>query len=165
MPYKANEARRHEIPKARYEVANWPEYGGALQQRGNPPKACRRGRPPQDAEIAIETRHLLRPGFGQPWLQAEGLLRPLAVLRGLSIGNRARTLPAQNAAAAEACFDEAVTQARWHGALSWELRIAISWVELQAPAARSEAARQILSPVYKDSKGISRLLTWSQHAP
>jgi hypothetical protein len=26
MPYKANEARRHKIPRARYKVTNWPEY-------------------------------------------------------------------------------------------------------------------------------------------
>lgn len=26
MPYKANEARRHRIPRARYKVTNWPEY-------------------------------------------------------------------------------------------------------------------------------------------
>ncbi len=35
MPYKANEARRHKIPRARYKVSNWPEYDGALQRRGS----------------------------------------------------------------------------------------------------------------------------------
>src|SRR5215213_375667 len=35
MPYKANEARRHKIPRARYKVTNWPEYDRALQQRGS----------------------------------------------------------------------------------------------------------------------------------
>ncbi len=35
MPYKANEARRHKIPRARYKVANWPEYDKALQRRGS----------------------------------------------------------------------------------------------------------------------------------
>ena len=58
MPYKANEARRHKIPRARYKVANWPEYDRALQQRGSltvwvtpealaawhPPRTGRRGR-------------------------------------------------------------------------------------------------------------------------
>ena len=34
MPYKANEARRHKIPRARYKVTNWPDYDGALQRRG-----------------------------------------------------------------------------------------------------------------------------------
>jgi hypothetical protein len=26
MPHKANEARRHKIPKARYRIENWPVY-------------------------------------------------------------------------------------------------------------------------------------------
>jgi hypothetical protein len=72
MPYKANEARRHKIPKARYKVTNWPEYDRALQQRGSltvwvtpealaawhPPRTGRRGRLPHYAAIAIEIRHL-----------------------------------------------------------------------------------------------------------
>src|SRR5215212_7177750 len=100
MPYKANEPRRHKIPRARYQVTNWPEYDGALQRRGSltvwvtpealaawhPPKASRRGRSPQYAEIAIETGHLLRLAFGRPWRQTEGLLRSLAALLDLDIG-------------------------------------------------------------------------------
>jgi hypothetical protein len=34
-PYKANEARRHRIPRARYRVTNWPDYDRALQRRGS----------------------------------------------------------------------------------------------------------------------------------
>ena len=59
MPYEANEACRHKIPRARYKVVNWPEYDGALQQRGSltvwvtpealaawhPPHTGQRGRP------------------------------------------------------------------------------------------------------------------------
>src|ERR687893_932352 len=100
MPYKANEARRHRIPRARYRVTNWPEYDGALQRRGSltvwvtpealaawhPPKTGRRGRSPQYAEIAVETGHLLRLAFGRPRRQTEGLLRSLATLLGLEIG-------------------------------------------------------------------------------
>jgi Transposase DDE domain len=100
MPSKADEARRHKIPRARYRVTNWPEYDGALPQRGSltvwvtpealaawhPPRTGRRGRSPQYAEIAIETGHLLRLAFGRPWRQTEGLLRSLATLLGLSIG-------------------------------------------------------------------------------
>ena len=81
-------------------MANWPEYDGALQQRGSlkvwvtpealaawhPPRTGRRGRSPQYAAIAIETGHLLRLAFGRPWRQTEGLLRSLATLLGLSIG-------------------------------------------------------------------------------
>jgi hypothetical protein len=35
MPYQVNAARRHQFPKARYQVKNWREYGPALQNRGN----------------------------------------------------------------------------------------------------------------------------------
>src|SRR3712207_1602227 len=100
MPYKANAARRHRIPRARYRVTNWPEYDRALQHRGSltvwvtpealaawhPPKTGRRGRSPEYADIAIETGHLLRLAFGRPWRQTEGLLRSLASLLGLGIG-------------------------------------------------------------------------------
>jgi hypothetical protein len=100
MPYKANEARRHKIPRARYRVANWPEYDRALQRRGSltvwvtpealaawhPPKTGRRGRSRTYSDIAIETGHLLRLAFGRPWRQTEGLLRSLATLLGLDIG-------------------------------------------------------------------------------
>src|ERR687894_480254 len=100
MPYKANEPRRHKIPRARYRVTNWPAYDGALQRRGSltvwvtpealaawhPPGTGRRGRSPRYADIAIETGHLPRLAFGRPWRQTEGLLRSLAALLGLSIG-------------------------------------------------------------------------------
>jgi len=59
MPYKANEARRHRLPRARYKVTKWPAYDRALQQRGSltvwvtpealmawyPPHTGQRGRP------------------------------------------------------------------------------------------------------------------------
>ena len=100
MPYKANEARRHRIPRARYRVTNWPEYDRALQRRGSltvwvtpealaawhPPKTGRRGRSRTYSDMAIETGHLLRLAFGRPWRQTEGLLRSLATLLGLDIG-------------------------------------------------------------------------------
>src|SRR5215217_8337172 len=92
MPDKANEARRHTIPKARYKVTNWPEYDKALQQRGSltmwvmpealaawhPPKTGRRGRSREYSDLAIETGHLLRLALGRPWRQTKGLLRSLA---------------------------------------------------------------------------------------
>src|SRR3712207_1443770 len=100
MPYKANEARRHKIPRARYKLANWPEHDRALQQRGSltvwmtpealaawhPPRTGRPGRSPRYAAIAIETGHLLRLAFGRPRRQTEGLLRSLATLLGVEIG-------------------------------------------------------------------------------
>ena len=97
MPYKANEARRHKIPRARYKVTNWPDYDRALQQRGSltvwvtpealaawhPPHTGGRGRPRAYSDVAIETGHLLRLAFGRPWRQTEGLLRSITVLLGL----------------------------------------------------------------------------------
>jgi hypothetical protein len=32
MPYKANEPRRHQIPKAWYKIENWAEYDAAARQ-------------------------------------------------------------------------------------------------------------------------------------
>src|SRR3712207_1206645 len=100
MPYKANEARRHKIPRARYKVTNWPEYDRALQQRGSltvwvtpealaawhPPRTGQRGRPRDYSDVAIETGHLLRLAFGRPWRQTEGLLRSLMTLLGVDVG-------------------------------------------------------------------------------
>jgi len=35
VPFKANEDRRHHIPKQRLRVTNWAAYDIALRQRGN----------------------------------------------------------------------------------------------------------------------------------
>ena len=100
MPYKFNEPHRHQIPRARYRVQNWPEYDRALQQRGSltvwvtpealaawqPPRTGQRGRPREYSEVAIETGHLLRLAFGRPWRQTEGLLRSIVGLLGLEVG-------------------------------------------------------------------------------
>src|SRR5918997_1217392 len=87
MPYKANQARRHKIPKARYRVTNWPEYDRALQQRGSltvwvtpealaawhPPKTGRRGRSLAEAQrtgpvhVVIDSTGLQVHGAGA-WL-------------------------------------------------------------------------------------------------
>src|ERR671913_2014409 len=100
MPHKANEARRHRIPRARYRVTNWPEYDGALRRRGSltvwvtpealaawhPPGTGRRGRSQHYSDVAIETGHLPRLAFGRPWRQTEGLLRSLTALLGVDVG-------------------------------------------------------------------------------
>src|SRR4051795_11132353 len=99
MPYKANEPRRHKLPRARYKVCNWSEYDRALQQRGSltlwvtpealaawhPPPTGKRGRSRYYSDVAIETGHLLRLAFGRPWRQTEGLLRFVASLLGVSL--------------------------------------------------------------------------------
>src|SRR5215213_7625313 len=63
MPYKANEPRRHRIPRARYRVSNWPEYDRALQQRGSltvwmTPEALAAWQPTQDGSAGPVT-HVL----------------------------------------------------------------------------------------------------------
>jgi hypothetical protein len=35
MPFKANAAHRHRIPKQRHWVTNWAEYDTALRQPGS----------------------------------------------------------------------------------------------------------------------------------
>ncbi|WP_042703954.1 IS5/IS1182 family transposase, partial [Azospirillum sp. B506] len=99
MPYKANESRRHKIPKARYRVENWAAYDAALRRRGDltiwvtpeaiaawtPPATGRRGRPSRYADIAVEAGLMLRLAFGRPWRQTEGLLGSLMRLLGLEL--------------------------------------------------------------------------------
>src|SRR3954471_21368015 len=99
MPFQANTARRHQFPKARYRVKNWREYDQALQKRGSltlwvtpeaiaawrPPPTGRRGRARRYSDLAIETGHLLRLAFHQPWRQTEGLLRSIGSLLGVGL--------------------------------------------------------------------------------
>ena len=35
MPFKANQDRRHRIPKQRHRVTNWPAYEAGLRARGS----------------------------------------------------------------------------------------------------------------------------------
>jgi hypothetical protein len=35
LPFKANAARRHHIPKQKHRVTNWAEYDAALRARGS----------------------------------------------------------------------------------------------------------------------------------
>jgi hypothetical protein len=35
MPYKFNKDRRQKIPKAKYQVANWPDYDAAFVGGGS----------------------------------------------------------------------------------------------------------------------------------
>ena len=35
MPFKANAARRHRIPRQRHRVTNWAAYDAALRRRGS----------------------------------------------------------------------------------------------------------------------------------
>jgi hypothetical protein len=46
VPFKANAARRHRIPRQRHRVTNWAAYEAALRQRGSLTVLC--GRPEHD---------------------------------------------------------------------------------------------------------------------
>src|SRR3954453_15546772 len=99
MPFPVNKARRQKFPKTPYKVKNWSEDDQALQKRGgltlwvtpealaawHPLPMGKRGRARQYSDLAIETGHLLRLVFGQPWRQTEGLLRSIATLLGVSL--------------------------------------------------------------------------------
>lgn len=99
MPYKANESRRHKIPKARYRVENWSAYDAALRRRDDltlwvtpeaiaawtPPATGQRGRPSRYSDLAIKAGLMLRLAFGRPWRQTEGLLGSLLRLLGLDL--------------------------------------------------------------------------------
>jgi hypothetical protein len=70
MPYKFNEARRHEIPKAKYKVTNWSDYDTATVRRGSLTVRVR--------EEAIAAWHAPATGKrgGQPVYSCLGSFRP-----------------------------------------------------------------------------------------
>ena len=43
MPFKANAARRHHIPKQKRKVTNWAAYNASLRQRGSLDRLVHRG--------------------------------------------------------------------------------------------------------------------------
>jgi hypothetical protein len=114
MPFKANAARRHRIPKQRYRVTNWAEYDTSLRQRGSPtvwfaaeaiaawraePRTTRGGQAHYSA-LAIRTALTLRAVFRLALRQTEGLIGSILHLLGLdpaapdhsTLSRRAETL-------------------------------------------------------------------------
>jgi tetratricopeptide (TPR) repeat protein len=55
----------------------------------------------------------------------------------------------RSAAAAEDCYGQAGEMAREHGAVFWELRIALSLAHLRTAQGRGVEARQIVAPIYE----------------
>jgi hypothetical protein len=99
VPFKANAARRHHIPKQRYRVTNWAEYDAALRQRGSltvwfsddaiaawraEPRTTRGGQPHYSA-LAIQTALTLRAVFRLALRQTEGLIGSILQLLGLDL--------------------------------------------------------------------------------
>jgi Transposase DDE domain len=99
VPFKANAARRHRIPKQRHRVTNWAEYDAALRQRGSltvwfteeaiaawraEPRTTRGGQPHYSA-LAIMTALTLRAVFRLALRQTEGLIGSILQLLGLDL--------------------------------------------------------------------------------
>src|SRR3982751_4862730 len=91
VPFKANAARRHRIPKQRHRVTNWAAYDAALRQRGSltvwftdeavaawraEPRTTRGGQPWYSA-LAILTALTLRAVFRLGLRPTQGVVGPL----------------------------------------------------------------------------------------
>src|SRR3712207_2024959 len=99
VPFKANAACRHHIPRQRHRVTNWPAYDAALRQRGSltvwftdaavaawqaEPRTTPGGQPHYSA-LAITTALTLRAVFCLALRQAEGLIGSILQLLGLDL--------------------------------------------------------------------------------
>ena len=99
MPFKANAAGRHHIPRQRQRVTNWPEYDAALRRRGSltvwvtdeaiaawqaEPRTTRGGQP-RYSQLAITTALTLRTVFRLGLRQTEGLIGSVIGLLGLDL--------------------------------------------------------------------------------
>src|SRR3712207_3432944 len=99
VPFKANAACRHHIPRQRHRVTNWPAYDAALRQRGGltvwftdeavaawqgEPRTTPGGQPHYSA-LAITTALTLRAVFRLALRQAEGLISSILQLLDLDL--------------------------------------------------------------------------------
>jgi hypothetical protein len=99
VPFKANAARRHHIPKQRHRVTNWRAYDASLRQRGSltvwfteeaiaawraAPRTTRGGQP-WYSPLAILTALTLRTVFRLALRQTEGLIGSILHLLGLEL--------------------------------------------------------------------------------
>jgi hypothetical protein len=99
VPFKANAARRHHIPKQRHKVTNWRAYDASLRRRGSltvwftdeaiaawraAPRTTRGGQP-WYSPLAILTALTLRAVFRLAYRQAEGRSGSVVGLLGLAL--------------------------------------------------------------------------------
>ncbi len=99
MPFKANAARRHHIPRQKRKVTNWAAYDASLRQRGSltvwftdeailawqaAPRTTRGGQP-WYSQLAILTGLTLRAVFRLALRQTEGLIGSIIRLLGLTL--------------------------------------------------------------------------------
>jgi len=96
VPFKANAARRHRIPRQRHRVTNWAEYDAALRRRGSLTlwiedsalehwQSCGQGGQARYTDAAIQTSLMVRAAFKLPLRQTEGLMASVLTLMGLTI--------------------------------------------------------------------------------
>ena len=105
MPFKANAAGRHHIPRQQHQVTNWSEYDAALRHRGSltvwvseeaiaawraEPRTTRGGQPRYSA-LAIATALTLRTVFRLALRQTEGLIG--TVIHCLASTSASLTIP------------------------------------------------------------------------
>src|SRR5947208_2270800 len=99
VPFKANAARRHRIPRQRLRVTNWAAYDASLRQCGSltvwfteeaiaawaaEPRTTRGGQP-WYSPLAILTALTLRAVFRLAFRQTEGLIGSIISLLGLTL--------------------------------------------------------------------------------
>jgi len=99
MPFKANAAPRHHIPKQKRKVTNWTAYNASLRQRGSltlwfseeaiagwraAPRTTRGGQA-WYSPLAILTALTLKAVFRLALRQTEGLIGSIIALLGLSL--------------------------------------------------------------------------------
>jgi len=115
VPFKANAARRHRIPRQRHRVTNWAAYDASLRQRGSltvwltdeavaawraEPRTTRGGQPSYSA-LAILTALTLRAVFRLALRQTEGLIGSILRLLGLDLAVPDHTTLSRRAATLE----------------------------------------------------------------
>src|ERR671927_699553 len=115
VPFKANAARRHRIPRQRHRVTNWAAYEAALRQRGSltvwftdeairawraEPRTTPGGQP-WYSPLAILTALTLRAVFRLALRQTEGLVGSILRLLGLDLAAPDHTTLSRRAATLE----------------------------------------------------------------
>jgi hypothetical protein len=99
LPFKANAARRHHIPKQKHRVTNWAAYDAGLRARGSltiwftaeaiegwrAEVRSGRGGQPKYSALAIATALTLRAVFRLALRQTEGLIGSVLRLLGLDL--------------------------------------------------------------------------------
>src|SRR5690349_2316745 len=115
VPFKANAARRHRIPRQRHRVTNWAAYEAGLRQRGSltvwftgeavaawraAPRTTRGGQP-WYSPLAILTALTLRAVSRLGLRQTEGLIGSILRLLGLELAVPDHTTLSRRAATLE----------------------------------------------------------------